>query len=574
MFLQNVASLGGEADAAPAAPVAVWVLRDRERAPDHLLDVINGRAFDELERHVVHDDARAFRSNTGPADRRRRRCPAKTRTGSRCTRRRPPRCGARCLGQFASVVFSSAASCRSRRTHASVRTRSSARRVFFRGPGPSPGPSPGVEEKVARGRGRRRRTPRNVLRETRLASSRAPRESLGGVARGGPRDQRPRVEPVRVPGAVARRGREGVRRGAGGRIRAVTRDGGGGGLVRDARDRPSGGAPHASSRGRKERSRRLGEHGATRHLSKGCARTDLKTWHCFRGRKCPDGPTDPSRASVSPNASHIGLFSHFCDRSPWRRQSTRRATATVHLARALSDMLTRAPTGKFAHGRPPPRPATETPQVSGDVVVIAPLLASVLSVFPFSSTGPHPRSPRPLTAHRTNQPRADSDDESAYAARPRRARGAEDDDPFLKGGASDTIPDVRRKGQDMAHKDRRARARRATSPRTCFTRTRRSAASGTRRRSSSWCTSRSRCRTAWASTRTRTAAGTCWSFSWTCTSGSTFAWGSSPRTGNTARRTTRWCTWWTSRGSVRITFERGSRWTSWRASRWSTSAEA
>ena len=120
---------------------------------------------------------------------------------------------------------------------------------------------------------------------------------------------------------VARRGREEVRRGAGGRIRAVTRDGGGGGLARDARDRPSGGAPHASSRGRKERSRRLGEHGATRHLSRG-ARTDLKTWHCFRGRKCPDGPTDPSRASVSPNASHIGLFSHFCDRSPWRRQST------------------------------------------------------------------------------------------------------------------------------------------------------------------------------------------------------------------------------------------------------------
>ena len=77
---------------------------------------------------------------------------------------------------------------------------------------------------------------------------------------------------------VARRGREEVRRGAGGRIRAVTRDGGGGGLARDARDRPSGGAPHASSRGRKERSRRLGEHGATRHLSRG-ARTDLKTWH-------------------------------------------------------------------------------------------------------------------------------------------------------------------------------------------------------------------------------------------------------------------------------------------------------
>lgn len=37
---------------------------------------------------------------------------------------------------------------------------------------------------------------------------------------------------------------------------------------------------------------------------------------------CPDGPSSPDRASVSPNASHIGLFSHFCDRSPWRRQST------------------------------------------------------------------------------------------------------------------------------------------------------------------------------------------------------------------------------------------------------------
>ena len=114
---------------------------------------------------------------------------------------------------------------------------------------------------------------------------------------------------------VARRGREEVRRGAGGRIRAVTRDGGGGGLARDARDRPSGGAPHASSRGRKERSRRLGEHGATRHLSRG-ARTDLKTWHTIFAEG--NVPTE-SRVGF---AERVPLFSHFCDRSPWRRQST------------------------------------------------------------------------------------------------------------------------------------------------------------------------------------------------------------------------------------------------------------
>ena len=38
--------------------------------------------------------------------------------------------------------------------------------------------------------------------------------------------------------------------------------------MRDARDRPSGGTPHASSRGRKERSRRLGEHGLHRLLAR------------------------------------------------------------------------------------------------------------------------------------------------------------------------------------------------------------------------------------------------------------------------------------------------------------------
>ena len=173
-----------------------------------------------------------------------------------------------------------------------------------------------------RSRSRRRRGTSSGRRVSR-AHARSARVARGSRSR---RSKRPAPACRARAGSwsrfpVARRGREEVRRGAGGRIRAVTRDGGGGGLARDARDRPSGGAPHASSRGRKERSRRLGEHGATRHLSRG-ARTDLKTWHCFRGRKCPDGPTDPSRASVSPNASHIGLFSHFCDRSPWRRQST------------------------------------------------------------------------------------------------------------------------------------------------------------------------------------------------------------------------------------------------------------
>ena len=320
VFLQNVASLGGEADAAPAAPVAVWVLRDRERTPDHLLDVINGRALDELERHVVHHDARAFPLKH-PVP---RTAPAAVSSENAYWKplHPPPSTAMRSKGasQFASVVFSSAASCRSRRTHASVRTRSSARRVFFSAPGPSPGPSPGVEEKVAAVEVEA--TPRNVLRETRLASSRALGASRsGGVARGGPRDQRPRVEPVRVPGAVARRGREGVRRGAGGRIRAVTRDGGGGGLVRDARDRPSGGRTSrivARSKGALAPPRRARRDAPS--LKGGAHRSEDVA--LFSRKEMSHGPTDPSRASVSPNASHIGLFSHFCDRSPWRRQST------------------------------------------------------------------------------------------------------------------------------------------------------------------------------------------------------------------------------------------------------------
>ena len=108
-------------------------------------------------------------------------------------------------------------------------------------------------------------------------------------------------------------------------------------------------------------------------------------------------------------------------------------------------------------------PATTTPQVRGEAVVIAPLLASVSSASP-SPRRPrcHPADPRaPLVPRAPHEPRADSDDESAYAARPRRARGSEDDDLFVLGGASDSIKKSS-KGQDMDHTDSAVAAARAS----------------------------------------------------------------------------------------------------------------
>jgi hypothetical protein len=221
-------------------------------------------------------------------------------------------------------VFSSAASCRSRRTHASVRTRSSARTVAApvpSAPGPSPGPSPGVEEEVA---AVSEATPRNVLRETRLASSRAlgasrSGESLAAVQETSARVSSPCGFLVAVPGRE-----EGTRRSQTGR-RWANSGGDAGWRGRRSRERCAG----SSVGGRTSRivARSKGALAPPRRARRDAPSLKGRAHRSedvalFSRKEMSSTDRLARRLSRTRPILTVLMFSHFCDRSPWRRQST------------------------------------------------------------------------------------------------------------------------------------------------------------------------------------------------------------------------------------------------------------